>query len=77
MSIPHDPRYAGDTLGLTLRRRFRRLPEAVQAALRLSGPLHHHKLAHVETALAHVGAPAVVAWLAGGRPLTGEGRTVA
>lgn len=77
MSIPSDPRYAGDTLGLTLRRRFRRLPEAVQAALRLTGPVCHHRLDHTEAALAHVGVPATLAWLAGGRPLNGEGRAVA
>jgi hypothetical protein len=70
MCIPHDPQYAGDVLGLSVRRRFRRLPVDVQSALRnYGGALHHHRLDHVEHALAHVGAAATLAWIGQGAPL--------
>jgi hypothetical protein len=60
---------AGDTTE-NLRRRFRRLPVDVQSALRnYGGPLHHHRLDHIEHALAQVGAPATLAWIGGGAPL--------
>lgn len=68
MTYPHDPRYAGDVLGLSIRRRFRRLPTDVQECLRRSGGLHHHRLDHVEAALAHVGVAGTLAWIGNGLP---------
>lgn len=60
---------AGDTTE-NLRRRFRRLPVDVQSALRnYGGPLHHHRLDHIEAALAHVGTSATLAWIGSGAPL--------
>ena len=60
------------------RRRFRRLPTDVQECLRGSGGLHHHRLDHVEAALAHVGVAGTLAWIGNGLPpcSRAEGSTV-
>jgi hypothetical protein len=68
-SVTMPARFVGDTPDLNIRRRFRRLPAAVQRELQGSSGICHKRLSHVEHALIHFGQAATLSWLGNGLPL--------